>query len=155
MPTTRSASSTLTAAMMPRITFVVPRLPSIRGPSERRGLVRARVAGRAAVLAQRLVQHLPPFVGNAHRAGQGAAELRELPRHVLDGRLELPPPAAPLLRGEHVSRHCPCHAAHERRCYGLGFLRHAASSHTKPLPVTPSCMPLEHSSAELTLWGNS
>src|SRR5581483_3661134 len=88
-PMTSSASSTLTAAMMPRMRFVVPRLP-VMAPSERRGLTDA-VARRLLLrsVAERFVQELPPFVRNAGRALHRRAEAVQLAREVVERRLEL------------------------------------------------------------------
>ena len=96
MPMTTSASSTLTAAMIPSSRFVVPSSPDMVCASERRRLVRCRIARvRPTRFANRVVQQLPALVRDAGRFLNGGAEAHELPCEVFERRLELPPNARP------------------------------------------------------------
>src|SRR5260221_6283248 len=105
-----SASSTLTAAMMPSSRFVVPSSPAMT-PSEGRGLARRRVARRRRGFAEGVVQQLPAFVGHAGGFLKGAPGSHELPREIIQRRLELAPHPAAVLGGKKRSGgapHYPC-----------------------------------------------
>src|SRR5262245_3642413 len=88
-PMSASASSTLTAAMIPSSRFVVPSSPAM-GSSEWRRLARASVPRRWRSLAEGVVEQLPALAGNAGCLLHGGSEADELAREVVQRRLELP-----------------------------------------------------------------
>src|SRR5690349_20540158 len=102
MPVMSSASSTLTAAMMPSSRFVVPSSPAM-APSERRQLARRRVARRLRRVAERVVQQLPAFVGHARGLLNGGPEAHELAREIIQRRLDLAPQGAAVLGEKQAS----------------------------------------------------
>src|SRR5262245_5235620 len=101
-PMITSASSTLTAAMMPSSRLVVPSSPAM-DTSEWRRLPRTGVARRRDV-AERVVQELPALGGDAGCLLHGRTEAHELACEVVERRLDLPPHATAVLREEQISR---------------------------------------------------
>src|SRR6185295_20367130 len=103
MPMMTSASSTLTAAMMPSMRLVVPNsLPICT--SERRALMRVAVARRLlSAFAERVVQQLPPLVGDPRGFLDGRPEAHELAREIVESRLDLATNAAAVIGEEQVA----------------------------------------------------
>src|SRR5574339_1085468 len=93
-PISSSASSTLTAAMMPSMTFVVPRLPSIRDSSLSSRLRGPATAGGAP---RDVVQRPPALVGCRPGLFHRPAHPRDLADEVIQLRLDLVPDAAAVL----------------------------------------------------------
>src|SRR4051812_41395422 len=119
MPMTTSASRTLTAAMMPSNTFVVDRSTVMQSPLERRGLMGARhAARRAADRSQRLVQHLPAFVGHAGQLLHRRAELDELAVEVVKRRFNRVADGAPAFGEEEVAGQSAKYGADHSGCNG-------------------------------------
>src|SRR4051812_25751181 len=116
MPMMTSASSTLTAAMMPSNRLVVPSsLPMT--PLERRRLMRSGETRRLmAAFADRIVQQLPAFVGDAGRLLHGRSEAHELAREILERRLDLPAHPATLVGEEQIAGDAADHRADDCRC---------------------------------------
>src|ERR1051325_9193919 len=89
-PTKSRISSALAAAMMPRRRLVVPRFGSIVCASERRRLTR-RLIARRLMVADRVVEEFPAFARGGCCLSCRHAKAVELPRDVIDGRLDLAP----------------------------------------------------------------
>src|SRR5450759_2846749 len=117
MPMITSASSTLTAAMIPRSTLVVPNSPDIYVTSEWGRLAARRPRRRLPALAERVVQQLPAFVGKSRRLLGRAPEAHELAREVFERRLDLSTHAPPTLREEQVPSDTTDDGAHDRGRY--------------------------------------
>src|SRR6267378_5168377 len=103
-PTSTSASSTLTAAMIPSNRLVVARLASMVFASERRGLAGSRIRQRRTAVAKRVVQQPPALACRSGRPVHRAAETVELARHVIERRLDLPPQRAAMVGEEQIPR---------------------------------------------------
>src|SRR6266508_3981575 len=117
MPMISRPSMALATAMMPRNTFVVPSSPDMPPPLERRRLARRLVPRRLeARLAHRFVQQLPAFAGDAGGFGDGGAEAVQLPREIVERRLEVAAQSAPFLGEEQVTGDTADHGADDRRC---------------------------------------
>src|SRR5205809_7234843 len=116
-PMITSPSSTLTAAMIPSSRLVVANSPAMR-TSEWRRLMRARVAWRLLAFAERVVQKLPPFVGDARRFLNGRAETHELAREIVECRLDLPPHTATVFGEKQIAGHTPDYCAYNCRRNG-------------------------------------
>src|SRR4051812_34754116 len=99
---TTSASSTLTAAMMPSMTLVVPR-SSMSSTSEGIRLVMRRERVRLAAIAERLVQNVPALRGHTHRPIDCSAQLDQFACEIFNRRLELSPQLPTPVGKEHVS----------------------------------------------------
>src|SRR6266545_4061396 len=131
MPMISRPSSALTTAMMPRNTFVVPSSPDMPPPLERRRLARRLVPRRLeARLAHRFVQQLPAFAGDAGGFGDGGAEAVQLPREIVERRLEVAAQSTPFLGEEQVTGDTADHGADDRRC------QYARVAHEHRLPET-------------------
>src|SRR6185503_17685031 len=113
MPMMRSASSTLTTAMIPSSRLVVSSSPDmVSCASEGRRLVGSRVT-RRGVLADGVVQQPPAFVGDARRFLDGGAEAHELAREIFERRLQLPPHASTLLGEKQIACHSTDDCTHQ------------------------------------------
>src|SRR5262245_33054009 len=125
-----NASKTLTTAMIPSSKLVVPSSPDMSLSSEWRRLACARIARvrRLAAVAHRLVQELPPLVGDAGRLVDGRSEAVELAREVVERRLELStqPPSA--IGEKQIPGHASNHGADNRHRHRPRVFHHDASS---------------------------
>src|ERR1700730_978037 len=98
------ASRTLTAAMMASSRFVVPRLPSMCVPSERRCLMGVLISRRLLpALAQRVVQQFPAFAGDPRSFLHRGAKTDELTGEVFKGRFDLPSQRPAVIREKEIS----------------------------------------------------
>src|SRR4051794_21937847 len=94
--------------------------------------MRARIArGLLAALAERVVQQLPSFTGDAGRLLDSRAEAHELAREVVERRLDLPPYAASVIGEEQVPGDAADDGAHDR-CCDCSRVIHQASYPNKP-----------------------
>src|SRR5205085_1497640 len=122
-----SASSTLTAAMMPSRMLVVPSC-SIGITSERVRLMMSRERCRAGPFAHGVVEDTPALRGHVDGPVHGSAKLQQLLREVLERRLDAPAKFAPAFREQHVSRDSPGYPADDRRHNRSLPVVHTASS---------------------------
>src|SRR5215470_4402207 len=108
-----SASSTLTAAMMPSSRFVVPSSPAMSS-SEWRRLPRTGVAWRQRSFAEGVVEQLPTLAGDTGGLLDGRSEAHELAREVIERRLELPTQGATVVGEEQVTGDASDHRTDDR-----------------------------------------
>src|ERR1700680_3447919 len=102
MPIITSASSTLTAATIPRSRLLVPNSPDMMMTSERRHLVARLSRRRLSPFAERVVQQRPAFVGDSRCLLNRVTEADDLPREAFECRLDLSTDAPPTLSKEQV-----------------------------------------------------
>src|SRR5580765_3568897 len=110
MPMMTSTSSTLIAAMIPRIRLVVANSPAMDATSERRRLPSGEPRRRRG-LTERVVHQLPALAGDAARLLNRRAETHELSREVIERRLHLSADTTPSLGKEEVRGNTTDHRA--------------------------------------------
>src|SRR5689334_11876395 len=96
VPRRRSASSTLTAAMMPSNRFLVAGVVSRCWRLDRGCLMRSLVARLRRVFAEDFVQKVQALAGHAGNLAGRDAKTAELAGEVVERRLQPPPQTAAL-----------------------------------------------------------